>query len=920
MKFRYSPVALAVLAAVGAVTVAPVAAQQTPAQQSQSLERVTITGSNIRRTDQETIAPVEIITRETIERTGSQTVADVLLKLPSTSSGVFNETANSFAPGTQAVSLRGLGQDATLVLLNGRRVAGFGFAQNIQDSFVDLSAIPTSAIERIEVLKDGASAIYGSDAIAGVVNIILRRDYTGIEAAANVGFFQGKNDYRASLVGGFGDLGSQKFNVFGVLDYYKRDGLTMADTDFGASRDYRGRDGGRNFQSLTAGGTWVGQGPAGSAAANARRAHSECPNAVNYQQAVALGLLPVNQSALPVGTGANQPGNTWCARDFANVFSVLPDVERVGFLGRGTFDFTPKVQGYAELGYSRNESDYIFQEPFFAGTTRLVPVPPPVNLQPSPFNAIFAPGAGGNPLPTNATYSGVLNDFGPRTTNVVADSYRVLFGLRYSFGTWDFDSAVGWSKSDVEQQSTILFTNGTIAALGIPSTIQPPTPVTTNPLYNPDRPSTNSPALRASMFGSNPRNAVSELQFIDTKATTEFGSLPGGPIGVAVGAEFRKESIEDIPTQLAATGGILGQGSTVVNGERDNLAIYGELALPLTRQIEGQLALRYDDYSDFGTALTPKVGMKYKPTPELLFRANWGRGFKAPSLPEITPSSAFGFQTISEPLTGNASTVAVSLNSNPNLEPEKSRSFTAGMVFEPNRDFSASVDFYQITWANLVASEDFQAIANNPNDPRVFRDPVTGFVVSIAGSYINLGSVETQGVDFDIRYKKSTNWGRFGTRLNATYVDSYEINGEEMAGTNAAWTFTFISAIPRWKALWSFDWEQGPWVAQLTVNYLHHYWRTYGTDNFPSFFVPGTPGGIPQTGTLDRQSPSYTTYDLYGRYNITPNLGVTGSIINITDEEPVFDPSFSTTYFFDRQAGYDIRGRTFRIGVDYKFK
>ena len=251
MSFRVKPMVQGLALAFGGLAVVGTTAyaQTPPAQtQQQQLERITITGSNIRRTDQETIAPVEIITRESIERSGSQTVAEVLAKLPITSSGVFNETANSFAPGTTSVSLRGLGQDATLVLLNGRRVAGYGFAQNIQDTFVDLSAIPTSAIERIEILKDGASAIYGSDAIAGVVNIILRRDYKGIEVAANAGFYQGKNDYRASVVGGFGVSGSQKFNVFGVLDYYKRDGLTMADTDFGETRDFRGEQGGRNFR------------------------------------------------------------------------------------------------------------------------------------------------------------------------------------------------------------------------------------------------------------------------------------------------------------------------------------------------------------------------------------------------------------------------------------------------------------------------------------------------------------------------------------------------------------------------------------------------------------------------------------------------------------------------------------------------
>ena len=910
MKFRYSPVALAVFAALGSAGLTPVAAQQAQPQ-AQSLERVTITGSNIRRTDQEAVAPVEVITREQIERSGSQTVADVLMKLPQNGSGTFNDTANSFAPGSTTVSLRSLGQKATLALLNGRRVAGFGFAQNISDTFVDLSQIPTAAIERVEILLDGASAIYGSDAIAGVVNVILRRDYQGVEVGANVGFYQGQNDYRATITGGWGDLGRQKFNVMGVLDYYKRDGLTMSDTDFGADRDYRDRQGGRNFQSLTGGGTWS-QG-------NNRRAISECANPINYAQAQGLGLVPTNQSNLALGTGINQPGNTWCTRDYSNVFQVIPDQERIGFMGRGTYAFSEKVEGYAELGYTRNETKYIFQE---AGinTTRFSPAPAPAGFSAAPFNSIYAPGASGNPFAANATIALTYNDLGTRNTDVTSDALRVLGGLKYSFGSWDFDSAAWYSSSDVDWTSTGLFTNGVLSALGLPDVKQPPTPVARGGAYNFDRPSLNSQALRDSMFGSYDRSSKSELKAIDTRATTEIGSLPGGPIGLAVGAEYRDESISGVPSALISSGGILGSGITSVDGSRNSFALYGELALPITRQLEGQLALRYDDYSDFGSTTNPKVGLKFRPAPELLLRANWGKGFKAPSLPEITPSSAFFFTTVADPLQGGAAVnTSGSINSNPALEPEKSRSFTAGIVWEPNTSFSAGLSYYDIKWTNQVAFPDFQALVDS-NSPNVLRDPA-GNIYAINGQYFNLGEVTTDGVDIDVRYKVSTKYGRFGTSLLATYINSYQVNGEEFAGTNGAWAATNISAIPRWKGLLSFDWEQGPWVAQLTMNYIHSYWRKFGYDfGDSSYFVSPPPTNrVPQNGALDRKSPNYTTFDLYGRYNVTPKFSINGSIVNILDEEPVWDPSFSTTYFYDRQAGYDIRGRTYRIGANYKF-
>lgn len=930
--FELKPIARHLLLACGSLAgvlmvAGPAAAQQAQGQE-QKLERVTITGSNIRRTDTETVAPVEIVTREEIERSGRTTVAEVLKTIPSNSGGIFNETANSFAPGSTSVSLRGLGQAATLVLINGRRMASYGFAQNIQDSFVDLSSIPAAAVERIEILKDGASAIYGSDAIAGVVNLILRRDFKGIEVAAGSSFLESsKNEYRANLTAGFGDLGADKFNVFATLDYQKRDGFTMSETDFGKSRDFRGQQGGRNFQSLTAGGTWRGTG----ANSNFFRAISECPNVVDFAGAAALGLLTPNQAAAAPGTGFNQAGNTWCVRDFANIFTIIPDAERVSLLSRATIDLSAETQAYFEAGFSRNEVSFKFQEPFFAGTTRFYPVPAPANLASSPFNAIFAPGVSGNPLGFNATYNGVLNDFGTRNTDVKSDALRLLGGIKFRAFDWDLDAGLGYSESKITQDSTVLFTDGTIAALGLPTTLQPPTPVVTGgATYNLDRPSTNSQALRNSMFGSVSRDAKSDLQFIDAKGSTETSvMLPGGPIGVALGAEYRRESITSLPKEIVRTGGVLGQGSTNVDGSRNSLAAYTEFALPLTKTLEAQAALRYDDYSDFGTTVNPKLGLKFKPAAEFLLRANWGRGFKAPSLPEITPSSAFFFTTIVEPTTGALSQIAGSINANPDLKPEKSRSGTLGFVWEPTVDFSLGVDIYEIKRTNQVSFEDFQAIANNPNDPRAFRDPTTGVVLSIAGNYTNLGETFTRGTDFDVRYKMRSTYGAFTTRLNASYLDTFQISGladclgtssNEAAGSNAAWCLTNTASLPRWKGNFTIDWEQGPAVVSVRTNYIDGFRRAYDVAAAPSYFAPSGANTIPQTGFLSRRQPSYTTFDLFARYNVTPKLQVSAGVVNLTDELPPFQPSFSTTYFYDRTQSYNVLGRYYNLNVRYTFK
>jgi iron complex outermembrane receptor protein len=904
--FELKPIARHLLLAcgglAGALMIASPASAQQPAGQEQKLERITITGSNIRRTDTETVAPIEIISREDIEKSGRATVAEVLRAIPANAGNSYSESfSNSFAPGASGISLRGLGQKATLVLLNGRRTAGYGFAQNLQDTFVDLNSLPASAIERIEVLKDGASAIYGSDAIAGVVNVILRKDYKGLEVSGDIGSFEGKQDYRAALVGGWGDLGSDKFNVFATVDFYKRELVTLADTDFGASRDYRGENGGRNFQSLQGAGTWTGV--PGTANANERRAISNCSaiggRVLNWQEAFNAGLNP------PAAT--NLPGNTFCAKDFNYAFTALPETERVSGIIRGTADFTPTMQGFAEFGYSTVKSFQTFQEPFFAGTTGLNPTA--AGLQPFTYNINFAPGAAGNPLAANARFSGVLNDMGLRDTDIKSDSMRLLAGLRYSVAGWDTESAIGASENEVTATSlNRLSKTGTSAVFGVPTGPFPPTPTSTSSTYNLDNSAGNTAAVRDQMRINFDRVAKSELQFVDTKATTEFGMLPGGAMGFAVGAEYRTEKLKDSPDPRAVAGDVLGQGITATDGSRHNFAIYSELAMPLTKQLEMQLALRSDSYSDFGSALTPKVGLKYRATGELLFRANWGRGFRAPTLPEISPSVATFFVQVIDPFQAGTPIVQASgvFAGNPELDAEKSRSTTVGFVWEPTNNVNLSLDWYEINWSNIVGADSFQAIVN-AGGPQVIRDPVTGQIVTILNQFRNFSNQLTSGLDIDARHNVRTSYGRFATRLNASYISKYEVEGTEYAGKNG------FGSIPRFRGVLSLDWEQGAFGLTGRANYIH----SYEQQLLPgSYFVPQNP--VFQTGTYPTDVPSYTTFDLVGRWNVTPKFTVTGAIVNLTDEKPPYDPGASGTFLYDFTQ-YSPFGIQFRLGAQYRF-
>jgi iron complex outermembrane receptor protein len=901
LRLNNIPGALTVILGAG-ISGSLLMATSVAAQQPQRVEKIEVTGTSIKRIDTESVAPVEIITRDQIERAGLPTIAEVLRHIPANSGGSFSESfSNSFAPGASGISLRGLGQKTTLVLINGRRTAGYGFAQNLQDTFVDLNSIPASAVERIEVLKDGASAVYGSDAIAGVVNIILRKDYKGVEIGGNVGRSEGINEYRFNLTGGVGDLAKDRYTVFGTLDYFNRDLMMLSDTEFGHTRDMRGYDGGRNAQSLTGGGTWR-QLSATNGLTNNQRAISECRGTViTGPQAVALGLI-----ATPLGnTGFNIPGNTFCSQDFNNEFTALPKTERVGFLGRGTAQISTSMTGYVELGLSRVTTFQRFQDPFFAATTGLTQTA--AGLRPFTYNINFAPGAAGNPFPTNARYQGVLADMGTRDTDITSDTSRLLGGFNYTLGSWDLDSGIGYSKNKVESFNlNRLSLSGTSATFGVPTSPQPPIPLSTSSPYNLDRWSANSAAVRDAMRINFPRLSESELSFIDTKASTEFGSLSGGPIGLALGVDFRSEKLQDRPDPRAQNGDVLGQGITATDGKRDSTALFGEFALPFTKMLEGQIAARYDHYSDYGNSTTPKLGLKFKPTSTVLIRANWGKGFRAPTLPEISPSVATFFTSVTDPVTNQITQISGVFAGNPDLKPEKSTTATLGIVFEPVKEFSVGVNYYEIDWKDIVKSPSFQSIVN-AGGPNVIRDPATNAIVTVLSRYVNVSETKTKGLDFDARYIFSTSMGKVTPRANFSYIDSFKENGVETAGTNGG-----SNTMPRTRGILALDWDYQSFSATGSLNYIHSYYQQLLPSSFRTAQDPQF-----QNGIYPDRIPSYHTVDLFARYQINKNLSVTASLVNAEDKKPPYDPGFSGTFLYDFSM-YDVRGRQFRLGFIYK--
>ncbi len=868
MNFKLNKLQTALLCAVGS----SLAAVASPAfsQSAETLERVEVTGSNIKRTDIEGVSPVQILNRQDIERSGQPTTAD-LIRTISANSQSLNETfTNSFSPGASGAGLRGLSQKNTLVLLNGRRIANYGFAQNLQDTYADLNAIPIAAVDRIEVLKDGASAVYGSDAIAGVINIILRKDYAGGEVGGSYGRAGagGGAEKEGSAIIGFGNIDVDRFNFMIAADYYKRDLTLYSDRDYIADQDFR-RFGGLNNNSASAG--------------TYQRGAAFNPN--NRVPFASCGANGVPGTVTPASAFGTSTGNV-CAYNPAPFLTLFPESKREQLVANGAFKILPNLEAFTDLVYSHNDSFQAFTPSAFSPTSvafsaatgaRSIPATLPVGNPANPY-----------PVPTNFAYT--FFDVGPRNARILSNFSRELVGLRGSVGKFDLEAAAYHSESrDVQNNFNAINADvlQTVLANGSYNFLNPgATPAITN-------------ALRADTT----RRSVSKLDGADIRASGDLFALPAGTLAFAAGAEFRREAITDTADQLLQQGKVLGLGSTATDGSRRTTAGYAEFNVPVIRNVEASLAAREDHYSDFGSAFSPKVGLKWKVIPELLFRATASKGFRAPSLPEISPSSASFFTSVTDenapggPANVNVAGVFVG---NAKLAPERSKNYNGGFVFSPDASASIGLDFYSIEQKNLIGSDSFQFIVDNPNlfPGQVVRDSL-GNILSVNSGYRNLTALRTRGYDLDFR--KSLTFGaagKFTLGGTWTYIDTFRFQpaaGEPLldaAGNNN------YGPLPRMKATTTLTWEYQAFTTSLTYYYV----GDYAQENTP----------LPQARVGE-----YRQYDAYVSWEGIKNLKLYVAVLNLADKHPPFDASTGGLPFDFSQ--YDARGRFFRGGLTYKF-
>jgi iron complex outermembrane receptor protein len=905
-----------------------------------STQRVEITGSSIKRTDAETALPVQVISRKEIAASGVVNVEQLLQTVSAmTSSGA---TVNSSASGAttgglSGISLRGLTSIRTLVLINGRRVAPYGIGFVGDSVSVDVNSIPLSAIERVEVLKDGASAIYGSDAIAGVVNFILRKDYAGLELSADYGDTTrgGASTKRATITWGNGDITSDKYNFMVSASLQKEGALFGRDRDF-ASRGYNvdANNDTTSFNTFPANFLLLdGSGNGGNASA------PTCPGPYSFDS--------------PFLTGSG-----FCAFDPSPLVTLIPESERASLFVSGRLALSGHAELFAEASYNRNKQRTIIQPVPISELFALPPNHPLFNTP--PYNGLYPPGApgglagtptgttpgsstiiifpgspfyptstvqalvgAGNPLvPISILYRANVN--GNRDFTDIAESPRVVLGARGDAAGWDYETALLYSASKVREQ-----VNDGYPAL---TKILPILNSGNVNFWGPN-PLDVDAQLRATNFTGDAFRIKSELGSVQGKASRELMSLGGGAMALALGAEYRKEKFLFDPDPIIQTGDIAGYGGNflLTDKSRDVEAAFGELNMPLAKGFELNAAVRFDHYQGVGNATTPKMSARWQPLSSLLLRGAVGKGFRAPSLQDlylpvtnnVTPAGTN--DPIRCPVTGSrtdCSTQFTTINGgNPDLKPEKSTNATLGIVFAPTNNTSVAVDAFKInlkdTIVNGVTASTILGdldkygylVTRGPVDPAFPTLP--GPIVSITQTNLNLGETRVAGIDFDGRWAISNSEaGRFSASLTGTYFTKYDTqnpDGSFSGGIDQVNSATG-GVIPRWKHYLTFDWTLGPWGATLAQNFQKSYYDLPATNVAP-------------TDPLRRVG-AYETYDLQVRYTGFKSWQLRAGVRNLFDRPPPYSNAGGQTGF---QGGYDNtygdpRGRFVYGGVTYEFK
>ena len=858
--------------------------------------KVVITGSNIARVDTEGPTAIEVISRKEIAKSGATTVVELLSKLPSVSVALDGNSYNSFSGGASSVALRGLDAKYTLILLNGRRLANYGFANGAENSFVDLNNIPLAAIESVEILRDGASAIYGSDAVAGVINFKTRTNYQGLEGTANVGA-NAKGDGstgNGSITGGWGDIDKDGWNILGTLDFMRRNSLYSDKHSATAYPDYTPL-GGTN--QLT---------------------QSQFQGYVrDYSTGEPGVVIPGCQGKVGIAAGT---GDQVCFTNPAN--QLTPTLERIGVSTVMTKRLDGQDELFGELGYNHNKSVYQQGYPNFASQT-LVPTAGTTN-----------PGVLGLPGPSaDGTLQGftpgdilqvfhAITEAGHQVETIDSNTTRVVAGWRGSIHNWDSEFAVTYNQNKLSD-------NIANVVLADVSTASLDSGILGNGGYNPFNPA-NPASVVDPMLTTFHHVSTSKLETMDWKMSNpELFLWQGRPVGFAWGATANHESIDDVADPRAAAGNIVNWGATSSAASRSVYSAYGEFDVQLLKNLEMQLAARADHYSDFGNSYNPKLALAWHATDMILLRGSATTSFKAPTLPELG-SITTAYAEVADwarcvPLGYVGAECAYGpkqyLKGNPNLKAEKADNYSLGMVLQPLKALTFSLDWYGIQQRNTIQALDPQYVLDNEDiipgyAALVGRDPRNpaleakhpglnkGRINSITTPYANVGQTNTQGLDLDVKY--DVNLGSAG-KLHFREVNNYTLEFKQSIAPGQSPTSRLDGTLhPVWGNNFRTGYEYGIHELDLTARTAA---STLNIDD---------PTHVQDSAVTNARIGSYTVWDLNYTLKASQKLSINMGINNVFDKGIVFGSStYLNTYV---QALNDAVGRYIYVNARYSFR
>ena len=907
------------------------------------IDAIVVTGTHVRTADETPVVNVQIIDRAQLEQSGAAQVSDLIKRVPAnTGTTLYNESGP--LSGTAQFSLRGLGFSSTLTLLNGRRAGISPLSDRTGADFVDINQFPLAMIERVDVLKDGSSAIYGSEAVAGVVNLVTRKGFEGMEMSLDYSSSSNES-YSANLASG------QRFDRGSVnlyATYYEQTGNVRSDFSWLKKRIGGNGVPGRS-QLLSTNGY-----PASyqRAALNSSGTAAPVPNAVLVADPgceAAGGVFAIND--------AGAIDRRSCRFNFMDQVGVIPAQQRIQSFFEADYDITDSLTYFNETSASRNVNKIEAQVGGFSNGSAAagaiyVPANHPFNFftadPNNPANLIYVAPENWN----NAVHAAVpvVASFRPEGQYVSKDKrqtntyLRTVNGLDFAIGAqWQATLSHQYAHAEFEENVPLSHNATSINNLLSSGTYNPFASSRLTPgLVSPkDGVSVagNSQATLDRLFYTSNVQRRSEQQVADLSASGPIVDLPAGPVSVAVGGQYRTQTLTYVPDSLAAQG--LSSSPTQespFSGRQNVWAGYLETIVPLHETLHVQAAVRYEDYgSGPGSTTDPKITARWEMLPGMLgLHASWGTSFQAPTLAQ--GATAKTLVLVNDPVRlgaggyscsrGTIGSGANVITSGDDLEPQDSTNYTVGFDLRPIAKLDLTADYWHYDYSNLIApGQNAQSIVNGEcrngvyrPDPRVQRT-AAGLVNTINTPFVNVGKVVTDGFDLGASYAVSLNQlGDLSFQTNTTYVHEFDAYGADGAVTHAAGSRNFNSnfaPMPKWRGTAQLNWSMDIHDVSLGINHTDSYRNDQSNDapigSFTTVDVQyalklnavfgsddATTLTVGVNNAFDKDPPALIRYNANGQL-------ISGTVSDI--DRPGYDPL----------AGADIRGRTYYVRLKQTF-